>query len=118
MIFKRFPDEAAYTEERKYKSILLTTNYRRGCNAFMPIIGINKGYKYKHVITSLVSDKIDGKKRTSAIIISSTMKLTNDKIDYVHWNLNELVDHLRLLDASRQAITRSCLFWRSFAKQE
>lgn len=32
------------------------------------------------------------------------MALTDNKIDYVHWNdPNELVDRLRLLDASRQA---------------
>ena len=26
-----------------------------------------------------------------------------NKIDYVHWNPNELMDRLRLLEASRQA---------------
>jgi translation initiation factor IF-2 len=32
------------------------------------------------------------------------MTLNNNKIDYIHWNdPNELVDRLRLLEASRQA---------------
>jgi len=33
-----------------------------------------------------------------------TMTLTNNTVDYVHWDdPNELVDRLRLLDASRNA---------------
>jgi len=32
------------------------------------------------------------------------MTLNDNKIDYIHWNnLNELMDHFRLLEASRQA---------------
>ena len=31
------------------------------------------------------------------------MTLNNNKFDYIYWNdLNEIVDHLRLLEASRQ----------------
>ncbi|XP_072766280.1 uncharacterized protein [Anoplolepis gracilipes] len=37
-------------------------------------------------------------------ILPRAMTLNDNKIDYVHWNdLNELVDRLRLLDASRRA---------------
>ena len=36
--------------------------------------------------------------------LSSIMKLNNNAIDYVHWDdPNELVDRLRLLEASRRA---------------
>lgn len=100
LIFMRFPDEAIYTDDdtRTYKSILLATNaHRRGHSAQMPIMG-NKGYKYVHVIAPLVR----GNKKGAGV--PSTMRLTDNKIDYVHWDdPNELVDRLRLLDASRRA---------------
>jgi len=56
LIFKRIPD-TIYTENDKlaYKNMLLVTNaHRRNHN---PILG-NKGYKYKNIIVSLVSGKI------------------------------------------------------------
>jgi hypothetical protein len=103
LIFKRLPDEAIFTEDDKqmYTSILLATNaHRRSHSADNPIMG-NKGYKYKHIIAPLVS-KYNNKKGTG--VIPSTMRLTDNKIDYVHWDdPNELVDRLRLLDASRRA---------------
>jgi hypothetical protein len=100
LIFKRLPDKAIITEDDKqtYKSILSKTNaHRRSWSADNPIMG-NKGYKYKHIIAPLM-----GKKKGSGVI-PSTLKLTDNKIDYVHWDdPNELVDRLRLLDASRRA---------------
>jgi len=57
----------------------------------------NKGYKYKSIIVPLLSGKRVGK----GIPRIMTLK---DKIDYVHWDdPNELVDRLRLLEASRHA---------------
>ncbi|EGI69183.1 hypothetical protein G5I_02097 [Acromyrmex echinatior] len=42
-------------------------------------------------------------KRDGKGVIPRTMTLNDNKIDYVHWDdLNELVDRLRLLEASRQ----------------
>jgi len=36
--------------------------------------------------------------------IPRTVTLNDNKIDYIHWDdPNELVDHLRLLEVSRQA---------------
>lgn len=102
LIFKRIPDDMVYTEDdkQKYKSILLTTNaHRRDHSALNPILG-NRGYKYKNIIAPLLSDE---KKRVGRGL-PRTMALTDNDIDYVHWNdPNELVDRLRLLDASRHA---------------
>ena len=79
---------------------MATNAYRRGYKADNAIRG-NRGYKYRHVIGPLVSTYKHGK---GAGMISPTMRLTDNKIDYVHWDdANELVDRLRLLDASHRA---------------
>ncbi|XP_072761210.1 uncharacterized protein [Anoplolepis gracilipes] len=101
LIFKKIPDDEIYTEDDllKYKSILLATNaHKRGNKAHNPVLG-TKGYKYKNVIAPLLSSRKAGKG-----ILPRAMTLNDNKIDYVHWNdPNELVDRLRLLDASRRA---------------
>jgi len=100
LIFKKFPDETICTnaDKQKYKSILLTTNaHRRGHSTHNPIMG-NKGHKYKSIIAPLLSSKRVGRG------IPRTVTLNDNKIDYIHWDdPNELVDRLRLLEASRQA---------------
>ena len=72
----------------------------------MPIKS-NKGHKYKNIIAPLlVTHKISGTSIGSGIKtnIPSAAKLTDNETDYVYWNdPNELVDRLRLLDASRRA---------------
>lgn len=102
LIFMRMPDDAVYTEADmyKYKNILLATNaHKRDGNKYMPVLS-NRGYKYKFIIAPLIS----GKKAGRGINIPRAMTLNDNKIDYVHWNdPNELVDRLRLLEASRQA---------------
>lgn len=102
LIFKRIPDDAIYTEadKEKYRNILLTTNaHRREHDVRNPILG-NKGYKYKHIIGPLLFQRKVGRGFTE----SPTMILSNNSIDYVYWNdPNELVDRLRLLEASRHA---------------
>jgi len=101
LIFKKIPDDEIYTEDDllKYKSILMATNaHRRGNKAYNPLLG-TRGYKYKHVIAPLFPVKKTGKG-----ILPRAMTLNNNRIDYVHWDdPNELVDRLRLLDASRRA---------------
>ncbi|XP_071581755.1 uncharacterized protein [Temnothorax nylanderi] len=97
LIFKRIPDDAIYTENdvQKYRNILLATNaYRRGHSALKPVMG-NKGHKYRHIIAPLIPrDRIERVLRDER----------NNIIDYVHWDdPNELVDRLRLLEASRRA---------------
>ncbi|KYN02973.1 hypothetical protein ALC62_06193 [Cyphomyrmex costatus] len=103
LIFKRLHDDDIYTEDDKqtYKSILLTTNtHRRRHNAEMPIKS-NKGYKYKYIIGPLVSAH---RIMSLGAGVPTTMRVTDDKVDYVHWDdSNELVDRLQLLDASRTA---------------
>ncbi|KYQ56418.1 hypothetical protein ALC60_04648 [Trachymyrmex zeteki] len=102
LIFKRIPDDAIYTKNDKetYKSILLTTNaHRRRHNAEMPVKS-NKEHKYKHIIGPLVG----AHSTSTGSGVPSAMRLTDNKIDYIHWDdPNELVDQLQLLDASRQA---------------
>lgn len=102
LIFKRIPDDTVYTEAdtQKYKDILLATNaHRRRHDVRNPVLS-NKGYKYKHVIAPLLSKKKIGQGLTAP----RRMILNNNSIDYVYWNdPNELVDRLRLLEASRHA---------------
>ncbi|XP_070157980.1 uncharacterized protein [Polyergus mexicanus] len=102
LISKRIPDGDVYNDDDKikYKNILLATNaHRRGNNMRNPVLS-NKGYKYKNIIAPLISIKKAGR----GINIPRAMTLNDNKIDYMHWNdPNELVDRLRLLEASRQA---------------
>ncbi|XP_077260890.1 uncharacterized protein LOC143896748 [Temnothorax americanus] len=98
LIFKKYPDDDIYTEDdmQTYKSILLMTSvHKRNYDAHAQIKG-NGGYKYTHIIGPLISGKKAGKS------IPRAMTLNDNKIDYVHWDdPNELVDRLRLLEASR-----------------
>ncbi|XP_072750980.1 uncharacterized protein [Anoplolepis gracilipes] len=107
LIFKRIPDDELYTrgdDLEKYKSILLVTNaHRRDYDAQGHLKG-NRGYKYKHIIAPLMSLESKNTKSGEEISMPRAMTLTNNMIDYVHWDdPNELVDRLRLLNASRQA---------------
>ncbi|XP_077275574.1 uncharacterized protein LOC143904632 [Temnothorax americanus] len=123
LIFKKIPNDEIYTEDdmQKYKSILLMTNaHKRNHNAHAQIKG-NGGYKYRNIIAPLISGKKAGKgipramtgnkyRNIIASLISGkkgiprAMTLNDNKIDYVHWDdPNELVDRLRLLEASRLA---------------
>ncbi|EZA56050.1 hypothetical protein X777_03875 [Ooceraea biroi] len=103
LIFKRHPDEVMYTDDdlQKYKSMLPTTNaHRRNYNAQDQLRG-NKGHKYKHIIAPLLPFE---PKKKSGRGLPRAMTLNDNAIDYVHWDdPNELVDLLRLFDASRQA---------------
>jgi hypothetical protein len=103
LIFKRMPNTSFCTEEDKqtYKNILLTTNAHRREHKPSGQILSNKGHKYKFVIAPLFSQGLPKKSGKS---LPRAMMLNDNVIDYVHWNdPNELVDRLRLLDASRQA---------------
>lgn len=106
LIFKKIPDDDVYTEADKqtYKSIMMMTNaYKHNYDAHDRIKS-NRGYKYKHLIAPLLS--IEPKKKSGkGLFMPHTMTLhEGNKIDYVHWDdPNELVDRLRLLNASRQA---------------
>ena len=102
LIFMRRPDEIVYTEDdlHKYKSILMATNAHKSKYDAQGHLKGNKGGKYKHIIAPLM--KVESKK--SGRGMPRAMTLTGNKVDYVHWDdPNELVDRLRLLDASRQA---------------
>ena len=61
----------------------------------------SKGYKYKNIIASLVSGKKVGINRE--VDLPRTMTQNDNKIGYIHWDdPNEIVDRLRLLEASRR----------------
>jgi hypothetical protein len=106
LIFKRMPDDEIYTEDdkQKYRSILLATSAHKFRHDPRERVLGNKGHKYKHVIAPLISTESREKKSGKGLFAPRAMTLTDNRIDYVHWDdPNELVDRLRLLDASRQA---------------
>ncbi|KYN11453.1 hypothetical protein ALC57_16388 [Trachymyrmex cornetzi] len=106
LIFMKFPNESICTDDdvHTYRSILLTTNaHRRGHSPSNQVMG-SKGYKYKSIIAPLVSDKKVGTGINKRADLPRTMTLNDNKIDYIHWDdPNEIVDRLRLFEASRQA---------------
>lgn len=71
----------------------------------MPLMG-NKGHNYAMIIGPLVRDneRTGAEARKGRTRIPFAMRAISDKVDYVHWDdPDELVNRLRLLDASRQA---------------
>ncbi|KYN28610.1 hypothetical protein ALC57_02002 [Trachymyrmex cornetzi] len=106
LIFMKFPNESIFTDDdvHTYRSILLTTNaHKRGHSPSNQVMG-SKGYKYKNIIAPLVLDKKVGTGINKRVDLPRTMTLNDNKIDYIHWDdPNEIVDRLRLLEASRQA---------------
>nr|XP_033339285.1 uncharacterized protein LOC117227604 [Megalopta genalis] len=95
LIIKRIPDENLYTETDKniYRNILIATRANQRGNQIMG----NKSYKYKNIIGPMFSTL-----RGKGIQIPTMMRVTNNLIDYVHWDdPNELVDRLKLLMASK-----------------
>ncbi|EZA54931.1 hypothetical protein X777_05472 [Ooceraea biroi] len=84
-----------------YRSMLLVTNTYRRDHSARGRVKSNRGYKYKYIIAPLLPSE---PKTNSGRGLPRAMTLNNNAIDYVHWDdPNELVDRLRLLDASRQA---------------
>ncbi|XP_011052512.1 PREDICTED: uncharacterized protein LOC105144948 [Acromyrmex echinatior] len=89
----------------KYKSMLLVTNAHKHKYHSQGRLLSNRGYKYKHVIAPLMSITPKKQKKKSGKGLPHAMMTLNDNaIDYKHWDdHNELVDRLRLLDASHRA---------------
>ncbi|KYN04509.1 hypothetical protein ALC62_04622 [Cyphomyrmex costatus] len=101
LIFKRLPDDTLHTEEdmREYKSMLQATNAHKHKHHSQGRVLVNRGYKYKNIIKPLVTPM---KKFGKGLL--RAMTLNDNAIEYVHWDdPNELVDRLRLLDASQRA---------------
>ena len=123
LIFKRIPDDLLYTEDdmNKYKSMLLATNAHKHKHQSQG--RLLRGYKYKYIIAPLMSitpkTRTKQKKKSEKGLLHA-MILNDNAIDYVHWDdPNELVDRLRLLDASHRAGNNEMLIRRSstnFAK--
>ncbi|KYN16037.1 hypothetical protein ALC57_11721 [Trachymyrmex cornetzi] len=106
LIFMKFSNESICTDDdvQTYRSILLTTNvHRHGHSPSNQVMG-SKGYKNKNIIAPLVSDKKVGTGISKRVDLPRTITLNDNKINYIHWDdPNEIVDRLRLLEASRQA---------------
>lgn len=105
LIFKKLPDANLYTidDKRNYKHILLTTNvHRHGYNVKNQIKG-NKGYKYKHIITPLLS-----------IAEKKTKKFWKRIICTSRHDINRKQDRLRALERSQRVGEPSAIA-RSFA---
>ncbi|KMQ85375.1 hypothetical protein RF55_16132, partial [Lasius niger] len=88
LIFKRIPDDDIYTDDDmyKYKSILLATNaHKRNYDAQGQLLS-NRGYKYKHIIAPLLPIAPKKKKSGRGVSMPRTMTLSDNKIDYVHWD--------------------------------
>ena len=102
LIFKKVPKDYTEDDKQKYKNILLATNaHRHHHNAQSRMLG-NRGYKYRYIIAPLFEKEGRGVKNIKRI--PHSMTVTENKVDYVHWDdPNELVGRLRLLDSSRQA---------------
>ena len=116
LIFTNKPQENEYTNEDllAYRNILMTTNaYRRGHSG--QVVG-SKGFKYKYIIGPLIRGEIPKvqpvtprtsttiSKKKGGSVIPHTMRVVDNKIDYIHWDdPNELADRLRLLVESREA---------------
>ncbi|KYN18562.1 hypothetical protein ALC57_09127, partial [Trachymyrmex cornetzi] len=88
----------------KYKSMLLATNPHKHKHDSQGRLLSNRGYKYKHIIAPLMSMTPEKPNKKSGKGLPRAMTLNDNAIDYVHWDdPNELVDRLRLLDASHRA---------------
>ncbi|KYN09083.1 hypothetical protein ALC57_18807, partial [Trachymyrmex cornetzi] len=106
LIFKRMPDGALYTEDdtHKYKSMLLMTSAHKHKHHSQGRLLSNRGYKYKYIIAPLMLVTRKKQSKKSGKGLPHAMTLNDNAIDYVHWDdPNELVDRLRLLDASHRA---------------
>lgn len=101
LMFMKYPDKSKYDENdlQAYKSILEATNGHKLQYLPNTRINSNSGVKYKNVISQLFPPKYGRGHQNKEMY----MQVTNNKIDYVHWDdPNELVDRLRLLMDSQR----------------
>lgn len=99
LIFLKKPSVYDASDLPNYKKLLIETNaFRKNHNPLGGING-NRGYKYTHIISNLLSTPKMGHG-----LLPKRMKLSSLKSEYVYWDdVNELVDRLRLLFSSRSA---------------
>ncbi|EZA47752.1 hypothetical protein X777_15519 [Ooceraea biroi] len=102
LVFKRHPDDMYTVDDlRKYRRMLLVTNAYRRDHSPRAQVKSNRGHKYKCITAPLLLSEPTTKCGRG---LPRAMTLNDNAIDYVHWDdPNELVNRLRLLDASRQA---------------
>ena len=115
LIFYKDPDKYTKDDLEKYKKVLEKTNlYRTGYSVVGKVKG-NSGPKYTQIIKPLLTEsKFRFSRPASASSMSSSsfyqgsgldkMFYNKNRVEYVYWdNVNELVDRMRLLYASKQA---------------
>jgi len=97
LLFSKNPVKYTNTDLMNYGEILkLTSVHKRNYDAAKQVSG-NGGYKYLSVIKPLL-EKIEGKSG------GDLMSYNEKPIEYVYWDdINELVERLRLLYASKSA---------------
>jgi hypothetical protein len=109
LLFMREPGKFSITDEHEYHDIIKQTSaHRRHYDPQQQISG-NRSWKYTNVIAPILLDRSalpswgsnSKKKKTGGGML---MEVTDNIIDYVHWDdPNELVDRLRLLLGSQAA---------------
>jgi len=122
LIFKRIPDDLLYTEDdmNKYKSMLLAMNAHKHKHQSQGRLLSNRGYKYKYVITPLMSITSKKQKKKSGKGLPQAMILTTRLITCIgmiptNWWIVYDCSTLRIERATTLTTTRYCRS-RNFAK--
>lgn len=102
LLFKKSPHGYTNKDLTIYKNIILRTNlFRRKNDINGQIIG-SKSIKYRHIVSKLITSSSN--KNVNDYTGTSLMDLDSKLHQYVYWNdINELVDRLKLLWASKMA---------------
>jgi len=105
----------------KYKSMLLPTNAHKHKHQSQDRLLSNRGYKYKYIITPLMSITSKKQKNKSGKGLPHAMILNDNAIDYVYWDdpnelVNDCSDLLRTERATTLTITRCCRSSKNFTK--
>jgi len=96
LIFEKEPDKFSKDDLAQYKRLIEKTSLYRINHEPLQRLKGNGGYKYKNIIKPLLSSQTQGR--------GLSLTYNNKPIEYVYWDdVNEIVDRLRLLIASKQA---------------
>lgn len=106
LIFYKDPDKYTEHDLEQYKKIIEKTNIYRIGNSSIGRLKGHSGYKYKEIVKPLLAEKKARTHSTPTFKGSGFNKMlySEKPTEYVYWDdVNELVDRLRLLHASKQA---------------
>lgn len=104
LLFKRIPRGYTAEDKKHYINILKSTSaHKRNYDSSKQVSGTNS-WKYKNIIKSMIRGPRVRHDHVGTGASDLMMQVTDNAIDYVHWDdPNELVDRLRLLVASQAA---------------